>query len=65
MIMIIDICNCTMWIVHTWVFSLSCRVESRLDDSDNLGNLGHFLVGQVHLSFKLNYLNVTRISHVL
>ena len=31
----------------------------------NLDHLGHFLVGQVGLIRKLNYLGVTRISHVL
>ena len=41
------------------------RVESGLDDPDNLGHLGHFLVGQVGLICKLNYMDVTRISHVL
>ena len=41
------------------------RVESGLDDPDNLGHLGHFLVGQVGLIHKLNYLDVTRISRVL
>ena len=35
------------------------------DDPDNLGHLGPFLVGQVGLIHKLNYLDVTRISHVL
>ena len=39
-------------------------VESGLDDSDNLGHLGHFLEGQVGLIWKLNYLDVTQISHV-
>ena len=38
------------------------RVESGLDDPDNLG---HFLEGQVGLIRKLNYLDVTWISHVL
>ena len=37
------------------------RVESGSDDPDNLGNLGHFLVGQVGLIHKLNYLDVTQI----
>ena len=40
-------------------------VESGLDDLDNLGHLGLFLVGQVGLIHKQNYLDVTRISHVL
>ena len=44
---------------------LSTRVESGSDDPDNLGHLGHFLVGQVGLICKLNYLDVTRITHVL
>ena len=40
----------------------SCtRVESESDDLDYLGHLGHFLVGQVGLIRKLNYLDVTRI----
>ena len=41
------------------------KVESSWMTPDNLGQLGHFLVGQVGLIHKLNYLNVTRISHVL
>ena len=41
------------------------RVESGSDDPNNLGHLGHFLVDQVGLIHKLNYLDVTRISHVL
>ena len=42
------------------------RVESGSDDPDNLGHLDHFLEGQVGLICKLiNYLDVTRISHVL
>ena len=44
---------------------MQCRVESGLDDLDNLGHLDHFLVGQVGLLCKLNYLDVARISHVL
>ena len=42
---------------------LANRVESRLDDLDNLGHLtwGYFLVGQVGLVRKLtDYLDVTR-----
>ena len=38
------------------------RVESGSDDLDNLGQLGYFLVGQVGLIHKLNYLDITRIS---
>ena len=40
---------------------------SGLDDPDNLGHLGHFFgdMGQVGLIHKLNYLDVTQISHVL
>ena len=34
-------------------------------DQDNLDHLGHFLVGQVGLIHKLNYLDVTRMSRVL
>ena len=41
------------------------RVESGSDDPDNLGHLGHFLEGQVGLIRKLNYLDVTQISHDL
>ena len=41
------------------------RVESGSDDPDYLGHLGHFLVGQVGLIYKQNYLYVTRVSHVL
>ena len=37
------------------------RVDSGLDDPDNVGHLGHFLMGQVGLIRKLNYLDVTRI----
>ena len=44
---------------------LDIRVESGSDDPDNLGHLDHFLVGQVGLICILNYLDVTRISHVL
>ena len=44
---------------------LYTRVESGLDDPDNLGHLGHFLVGQVGHIRKPNYLDVTQISHVL
>ena len=44
---------------------IKTRVKSGLDDPDNLGHLGHFLVGQVDLIYKLNYLDVTKISHVL
>ena len=51
------------------VFTLhGCRVESGSDDLGYLGHLGHFLVGQVGLIHKLNYLDVTQIfnrSHVL
>ena len=39
-------------------------IEYGLDDPDNLGHLGHFLEGQVGLIHKLNYLDVTRISHI-
>ena len=39
-------------------------VESGSDDPHNLGHLGHFLVGQMGLIHKLNYLNVTSILHV-
>ena len=44
------------------------RVECGSDDLDYLGHLGHFLVDQVGLIRKLNYLDLTQIfnrSHVL
>ena len=48
-----------------WTITKTCtRVESGLDDPDNLGHLDHFLVGQVGLIRKLNYPDVTQISHV-
>ena len=53
---------------YTFHFVTSIRVESGLDDPDYLGHLDHFLVGQVGLIRKLNYLNVTGIfnrSYVL
>ena len=53
-----------MWHL-TIIIIISDRVESGLDDPDNLGHLGCFLVGQVGLIHKLNYLDVTQISHVL
>ena len=37
------------------------RVESGSDDPDNVGHLVTFLMGQVGLIRKLNYLDVTRI----
>ena len=40
---------------------ISIRVESGSDDPDYLGHLAHFLVGQVALIHKLNYLDVTQI----
>ena len=48
-----------------YITYIQSRVESGSDDPENLGHLGHFLVGQVGLIHKLNYLDVTRISHVL
>ena len=44
------------------VLTTLTRVESVLDNSDNLGRLNQGQMGLIH---KLNYLNVTRISHVL
>ena len=44
------------------IFACSYRAGLKVDDP---GHLGHFLVGQVGLIHKLNYLDVTRISHVL
>ena len=44
---------------------VTCKVEGGSDDPDYLG---HFLVGQVGVIHKLNYLDVIRIfnrSHVL
>ena len=35
--------------------------KNGLDDLDSLGHLDHFLVGEVGLICKLNYLDVTRI----
>ena len=40
------------------------RVESGSDDPDNLGHLGQFFVDQEGFIRKLNYMDVTRISHV-
>ena len=40
---------------------LPFRVESGLDDPDNVGHLGNFFMGQVGLIRKLNYLDVTQI----
>ena len=40
--------------------NLLARVDGGSDDLDNLGHLGHFLVGQVGLICKLSYLDVTR-----
>ena len=50
---------------HKRLVSVQIRVESGSDDPDNLGHLGYFLVGQVGLIHTLNYLDVTRKSHVL
>ena len=36
--------------------------NSGSDDPENLGHSGHFLVGQVGLIHKLNYLDLTQIS---
>ena len=47
---------------------LETKIESGLDGPEDLGHLGHFLIGQVGLIHKLNNLGVTRIfnrSHVL
>ena len=43
------------------------RVESESDDLDNLGHLGHFFgrSSGSHSQTKINYLDVTQISHVL
>ena len=60
------------WIIYRGYLAtctdMLTRIESGSDDPDNLGHLGHFLVGQVDLIHKLNYMDVTRIfnrSHVL
>ena len=47
--------------LHVKELASPTRVESGLDDSDNLGHLDHFFGGLIR---KLNYLNVTHISHV-
>ena len=55
-------------IKQSYKSGVGSRVESGSDDPDYLVNLGTFLVGQVGLIRKLNYLNVTWIfnrSHVL
>ena len=44
---------------------VTSTVESGLDDLDNLGHIGHFFGGSSGLTCKLNYLDVTRMSHVL
>ena len=55
--------RCQAYLVFEFLFStLWYREESGFGDPDNLGN---FLVGQVDLICKPNYLDVTRISHVL
>ena len=44
------------------------RIESGSDDPDYLAHLGHFLVGQMGLICKINYLDLTWIfnrSHIL
>ena len=40
---------------------MATGIESGLDDPDYLCHLGHFLVRQVGLTCKLNYLDVTQI----
>ena len=59
---------CPCWSVSSYSIYLSIymfpiRVESGLDDPDNL--VTFLQVGQVGLICKLNYLDVTQISHVL
>ena len=39
------------------------RIESKLDDSNHVGHLGHFLMGQVDLICKLNCLDYSVIDH--
>ena len=50
---------------YLYITSYKIRVESGSDDPDNVGHLGHFLMGQVGLIHKLNYLDVIRIFSTL
>ena len=47
-----------MYYEHTCLYIIVIKVES---GSDGLDYLGHFLVGQVGLIRKLNYLGVTQV----
>ena len=53
--------DCSLSNTDSW--SVSGLKASGSDDPDNLGYLGHFLVGQVGLIHKLNHLDVTWIPH--
>ena len=62
-------CHCLSLysLIHYWYVyttGLQIRIESELDDLNNLDFLGHILMGQVDLIRKLNYLDVTQLSHV-
>ena len=56
--------GCSNIMVMAYICSYTAFYTSGSDDPDNLGHLGHFLEGQVGLICKINYLDVTRISHV-
>ena len=55
------------FVLYSIAIAIHIRVESGLDDPDNLGHLDHFVGGSsgFHLQTTVNYLDVTRISHVL
>ena len=56
---------CLLYTAVPKEMEVTCKVESGLDDPDYLG---HFLVGQVGVIHKINYLDVIRIfnrSHVV
>ena len=55
------------FVLHSIAIAIHIRVESELDDKDNQGHLGHFVEGSSgsHPQTMVNYLDVTRISHVL
>ena len=52
------------FVLYSIAIAIHIRVESGLDDPDNLG---HFVGGSSgsHPQATVNYLDVTRISHVL
>ena len=43
--------------IHVFSMHETCRIESGSDNLNYLGHLGHFLVAQVGLIRKLNYLD--------